>query len=102
MCYGDMLYQTHFIRATDLLLGVAPSSVDSVAGTLGSPTPQKLNASSFLFGCGDATETFGRGELDTNCSSFSASSPVGVAPPIRDGGPNRSSGFSFERGNNKP
>ena len=45
---------------------------------------------------------FDLGEADGLCLSFSASSPVGVAPWMRLGGSNLSSGLSRERGKKIP
>ena len=86
-----------------LLPAVAPS-VDSTANTLASSflyplggmkelDPSALGDVAKVFKCGDAGGTF---------LSFSASSPVGIGPSMREGGPNRSSGCSRNRGKSIP
>ena len=46
---------------------------------------------------GDVAKVFNCGDAGGICLSFSASSPVGVGPPMRGGAPNRSSGFNRDK-----
>ena len=80
----------------DLLIAVAPSLMGANPGSsLGEFGLAKDKAA---FNMGDTTALFSCGELNDGCLSFSTSSPLGVDPPMRGGGPNRSSGFSLEVG----
>lgn len=84
----------------DLLLPVTASSMDANEGSsLGEVGLAKDKA---VFNTGDTTAPFECGEQGGGCLSFSASSPSGVGPSMRVGGPNRSSGFSLEVGKYTP